>query len=214
MVDFGYQLLDYMNTLGIFTIIGPFLVVFSLFYGILHKSKIFGTAQTAEKIYAVISFALAIFYLYNVKTVLFTQAFLSFFFYELLLLFLLLIAISLIARFVEDTSEQKTIKRHYISGILSLTVLLAFLYASMQGTEYYGSLAESILTNIFMYLASSGLLLVIIMFIILIAIVAWMTSPPQQEPFKERTEKKLKDVLNYMLDLYESSQQKNQQNKK
>lgn len=201
VADLGIEILNLFQSLGVYTIIGPFLVIFSLFYGLLRKSGIFGRTENKEKIYALISFILAIYFLYNIEVVNFTQNFLSFFFYELLVIFLLLIAVSIIGNAANITGSSHS---DVLVGILGLTVVIAFLYATSVNNTFIGSTSQQILYTIWNYLVSTGYLLVIVLFLGIIAIVAWIASPPTTN-WKQKSKNFLEDTLKTLHDLYEKS---------
>ena len=196
MIDIYYILENY----GFFNFIGPFFVVFSLIYGTLRKSRIFGKVKNAEKIYIVISFILTFYYLYSLSTVEYTQRVLSFFFYEILTLLLILIAISFLFTIVTPTGEEKRISSSAISGIFSLIVIIAFLYASLSSPGQAGSGAASFMQNIWDFLITSGLLMVIIPLVIIIIVILWVTTPTKRSKSIKQKAKNTLIVTDTTLD--------------
>ena len=180
---------------GIFTLVAPFLLIFSLTYGLLRKTGLFGKDNPLkEKLYAIIAFVISFYYLYNMQTVIFTQKFLSFFFYETLVLFFLLMIIALLGAISKPYESKDELYNKYkntaynsLVGFLGLLVLFAFMYASSQSFTSFGQQAMNIITQIFLVLLNSGLLSIIIIFAIIIGILAWATSKPgSSEEWKKK----------------------------
>ncbi|RIB35092.1 MAG: hypothetical protein BXU00_03345 [Candidatus Nanoclepta minutus] len=169
-----YSLLE---NYGIFSFFGPFLVIFSLMYGTLRKSYVFGKVKSVEKIYIIIAFALTLYYLYNLSVIGFTQRVLSFFFYEMLALLLILIAISFLFTTVSPKEKGEEPKTSVLSGIFGLLVILAFLYASISSPSEVGEGVSSTINGILDFLVTSGLLVIIIPLFIIIAVIYWVTTP-------------------------------------
>jgi len=163
-------------------------VVFSLIYGTLRKSYIFGKVKGVEKIYIVIALSLTLYYIYNLSVVGFTQRVLSFFFYEMLALLLILIAISFLFTAISPKEEGgKEPKTSALAGIFGFLVILAFLYASISSPSEVGESVSSAIYGIWDFLVTSGLLLVIIPLGIIIAVIYWVTTPSvETKPIKER----------------------------
>jgi len=195
-----YSLLE---NYGIFNLFGPFLVMFSLLYGVLRKSQLFGKVETVEKIYIVIAFALTFFYLYNLSAIGLTQKVLSFFFYEMLAVLLILIALSLLFTAVSPKGEGGQPKTSILSGIFGFLVILAFLYASITSPSEVGEGVSSFLNEAWLFLITSGLLIILIPLGIIIAVIYWVTSPPKKKPsVKERAKNFLVITDATLEDLY------------
>jgi len=195
-----YSLLE---NYGIFNLFGPFLVMFSLLYGTLRKSQLFGKVETVEKIYIVIAFALTFFYLYNLSAIGLTQKVLSFFFYEMLAVLLILIALSFLFTAVSPTGGGGQPKTSILSGIFGFLVILAFLYASITSPSEVGEGVSSFLNEAWLFLITSGLLIILIPLGIIIAVIYWVTSPPKKKPsVKERAKNFLVITDATLEDLY------------
>jgi len=154
--------------------------MFSLLYGTLRKSMLFGKVETAEKIYIVIAFALTFFYLYNLSVIGLTQKVLSFFFYEMLTILLILIALSFLFTAVSTKGEGGQPKTSVLSGIFGFLVILAFLYASISSPSEVGESISSFIGGIWLFLVTSGLLIILIPLGIIIAVIYWVTSPSKK----------------------------------
>lgn len=162
---------------GFFHFIGPFLIIFSLIYGSLRKIGLFGKAKNAEKFYVIIAISIAFYYIYSIATVEYTQKVLSFFFYEVLALFFILLILGLLYNSFKSDVEGKP-RPNILAGLLILTVIFAFLYASISHPEEIGSSIE----GAFSYIFESDLFIILILLGILIIIVAWVTSSGKTKP--------------------------------
>ncbi|MFZ8856132.1 MAG: hypothetical protein ACO2OX_02990 [Candidatus Nanopusillus sp.] len=180
---------------GIFTFVAPFLLVFSLLYGSLRKIGLFGKDNpNKEKLYAIISIVIAFYYLYSISAVIFTSYFISFFFFEVLIIFFILMIIALMAGILEpykgddEFQKYKQSSHNIIVGILTLTVLFAFLYASSANFEEFGATAQNIMTEMMLALILSGLLPYLIIGGFIIAALYWVYK--KEEPPKKKRKKK------------------------
>ena len=180
---------------GIFTFVAPFLLVFSLLYGSLRKIGLFGRDNPSkEKLYAIISIVIAFYYLYSISAVIFTSYFISFFFFEVLIIFFILMIIALMAGISEpykgddEFQKYKQSSHNVIVGLLTLTVLFAFLYASSVDFEGFGAAAQNIMAEIMLTLIFSGLLPYLIIGGFIIAALYWVYK--KEEPPKKKRKKK------------------------
>jgi len=180
---------------GVFTIVAPFLLVFSLLYGSLRKTGLFGRDNpNKEKLYAIISIVITFYYLYSISNVIFTSHFVSFFFFEVLVIFFILMIIALMAgisepyRGDEEFERYKQSSHNVIVGILTLTVLFAFLYASSVDFEGFGAAAQNIIAEIMRALIISNLLPYLIIGGFVLAALYWVYK--KDEPPKKKRKKK------------------------
>jgi len=180
---------------GIFTFVAPFLLVFSLLYGSLRKIGLFGRDNpNREKLYTIISIVIALYYLYNVSDVIFTSNFISFFFFEVLIIFFILLIIALLAGILEpykgdeEFEKYKRSSHNIIVGLLTLTVLFAFLYASSVDFNGFGTTAQNIIAEIILALVYSGLLPYLIIGGLIIAAIYWVYK--KEEPPKKKRKKR------------------------
>ncbi|BBL45857.1 hypothetical protein MJ1_0715 [Nanobdella aerobiophila] len=201
-MDLGSYIYLLFSEYGIFTIVAPFLLIFSLLYGLLRKTGLFGKDNpNKERLYAIISIALSFYYLYNLGAVIFTQDFISFFFFEFLVLFFILMIIGLLASIsqgFQPKEEEKGLYNKYknsaynsLVGILGLLVLFAFMYASSFSFTSFGAGASNILYSIFSFLINTGLLPLIIIFGVLFGIIGWLVRTPNKSPNKRKINPKL-----------------------
>ncbi|MEM5880163.1 MAG: hypothetical protein QXQ16_02650 [Candidatus Aenigmatarchaeota archaeon] len=195
MVDI-YQLFE---NYGFFHFIGPFLVIFSLIYGGLRKTGLFGNVKKSEKLYVLISISIAFYYIYSLSTVEYTQKVLSFFFYEILALFFILIILGFIYGYFEAKGEGEA-KPSVVAGLLTLTVIFAFLYASLSHSEEFGYHISNAISSI----VSSELIITIFIFVAIILIIWWMTSPGKTD-----IKKKTKEILSTIDSTFEEPFKKN-----
>ncbi|MEM4757908.1 MAG: hypothetical protein QW184_02025 [Nanopusillaceae archaeon] len=176
---------QFFENYGFFSFIGPFLVIFSLIYGSLRKTGLFGSVKKSEKFYVIISISIAFYYIYSLSTVEYTQKVLSFFFYEILALFFILIILGFVYNYFEAKEEGKA-KPNIVAGLLTLTVIFAFLYASLSNSEEFGYYINNAVISI----VSNELIIIISIFVIFILIIWWMVSPGEI-----KTKEKAKNIL-------------------
>ena len=189
-MDFSSFIYNLFSEYGIFTFLAPFLLVFSLLYGSLRKIGLFGRDNPSkEKLYAVISMVIAFYYLYDISDVIFTSNFISFFFFEVLAIFFILMTIALMAGISEpykgDEEFQKYKQSSYngIVGFMTLSVLFAFLYASSVDFNGFGATAQNMIAEILLALISTGLLPFLIIIGFIIAAIYWIyrKEPPKKK---------------------------------
>jgi fumarate reductase subunit C len=191
-MDFSSFIYNLFSEYGIFTFVAPFLLVFSLLYGSLRKTGLFGKDNpNKEKLYAIISMVIAFYYLYNISDVIFTSNFISFFFFEVLIIFFILMIIALMAGISEPYKGDEEFERykqysHNVAvGFITLTVLFAFLYASSTDFNGFGSTAQNIIAEIFLALIYTGLLPLLIIIGFVIAAIYWVYKK-EERPKKKR----------------------------
>ena len=194
-MDFSSFIYTLFSEYGIFTFVAPFLLVFSLLYGSLRKTGLFGKDNpNKEKLYAIISMVITFYYLYNISDVIFTSNFISFFFFEVLVIFFILMIIALMAgisepyRGDEEFQRYKQYSHNVIVGFVTLTVLFAFLYASSTDFNGFGSTAQNIIVEIFLTLIYTGLLPFLIIIGFVIAAIYWVYRK-EEHPKKKRKKK-------------------------
>ncbi|MFP3167332.1 MAG: hypothetical protein RXQ68_02830 [Candidatus Nanopusillus sp.] len=191
-MDFSSSIYNLFSEYGIFTFVAPFLLVFSLLYGSLRKTGLFGKDNpNKEKLYAIISMVIAFYYLYNISDVIFTSNFISFFFFEVLVIFFILMIIALMAGISEPYKGDEEFERYkqyshnVIVGFITLTVLFAFLYASSIDFNGFGASAQNIITEIMLELIYTGLLPLLIVIGFVLAAIYWVYHK-EERPKKKR----------------------------
>jgi len=196
-MDFSSSIYNLFSEYGIFTFVAPFLLVFSLLYGSLRKTGLFGRDNpNKEKLYAIISMVISFYYLYNISDVIFTSNFISFFFFELLVIFFILMIIALMAGISEPYEGDDEFKRYkqyshnVIVGFITLTVLFAFLYASSVDFNGLGASAQNIIIEILLALIYTGLLPFLIIIGFIIAALYWVYHK-EERPKKKRNKIKI-----------------------
>lgn len=198
-MDFSSFIYTLFSEYGIFTFVAPFLLVFSLLYGSLRKTGLFGKDNpNKEKLYAIISMVISFYYLYNISDVIFTSNFISFFFFEVLVIFFILMIIALMAGISEPYKEEddeefkryKQYSHNVIVGFITLTVLFAFLYASSTDFNGLGAAAQNIIIEIMLALIYTGLLPFLIIIGFVAAAIYWVYHK-EERPKKKLNIKKI-----------------------
>jgi len=201
-MDFSSFIYTLFSEYGIFTFVAPFLLVFSLLYGSLRKTGLFGKDNpNKEKLYAIISMVIAFYYLYNISDVIFTSNFISFFFFEVLILFFILMIIALMAGISEPYKGDEEFERYkqyshnVIVGFLTLTVLFAFLYASSVNFDGFGSTAQNLIAEILLALIYTGLLPFLIIIGFVVAAIYWLYKKDERPKKRLNKKKAIQAIL-------------------
>jgi len=181
--------MNILNNYGISTLLGPFLVVFTMLYGLLHKIGIF---KNQERIIVAISFAFSLYYIASIDVILFTQKFFAMFFYEILTILLILLAFSIFAKSPEDRDINKRKSRQSaFSGVLGLSVVIAALYAFRGDPAGTGAVSQNILQTLYEYIIETGLFTLLVLVGTFILLMKWMTTPPKKKEDKKKWKSKL-----------------------
>ena len=159
------DVLSILVNYGISTILAPFLLVYTLIYGLLRKTNLF-SGQT-QKINSIIAFSLALYFVYKANTVEATQKFLSVFFLGILTLFMFLIAISFILQ-----NRPGLI----LTGWLGIAWFIALMYAVFYSPESVESLTYSVWDIVQTYIINTGALIIIIFLLSFFILYKWLTG--------------------------------------
>ena len=192
--------MNILNNYGISTLFGPFLVVFTMIYGLLHKIGLF---KNQERIIVAISFVFSLYYIASINAILFSQRFFAMFFYEILTILLILIAFSIFARGPTGDENVRRRRQAILSGILGLTVVIAALYAFKGSPEQVGSVSQGILEMLYKYIIETGLFTLLVMVGAFIILTKWLTSAPKKEEEKKGLKERAKEYVKIPADLLE-----------
>jgi len=193
-----------LNDYGISTLFGPFLVIFSLSYGLLRKANLFGKH---ERIAAVVAFGFSMYYIANIGTILFTQRFFAMFFYEMLALLLVLMVVALFWGGSGDSVGETW--RNAASGVLGLTVLIAALYAYMSNPEQAGTMSFDFMKFIYDLLFNTGLIVFVVLLVAFYILYKWLTAESDQQgtpSLKDKTKDFLKSFADLMDEIGKNEQ--------
>lgn len=203
-ISFTY-FMHILNDYGISTLFGPFLVIFSLTYGLLRKANLF---RNHDRLASMIAFGFSLYYIANIGTILFTQRFFAMFFYEMLVLLFVLMVIGILGGTSREAPESW---RTTASGILGMTVLIAALYAYMANPSQTGSMSVDFLKMIYTILFNTGIIVFVILIVAFVILHKWITSTPNNNRNGDRpsTKDKVKNFFETFADIVSSIDKNN-----
>jgi uncharacterized membrane protein YidH (DUF202 family) len=127
--------LDFFNDLGVYDVILPFLLVFTMVFALLEKTKIFGLEKIGEREYtrknlnAMVAFTTAFFVVASTKVVEVINETLAHVFILLLLAVLFLLVFGTFYGEKEDMFTALGSARYWIGGLFAIGILLIFMDA-------------------------------------------------------------------------------------
>jgi hypothetical protein len=156
-----YEALAFMQDFGIFDVVLPFLLVFTVVFGVLEKTKIFGTENDKPKknINAMVAFTIGFFVVAATQVVDIIQSSLPY-----IVLFLILI-IAFMILFGATVSEGELSIWDHIGekkGIFAFGILIALIAIIVGAMGMFGDLVDWIFKYIQGPMASTVILLVVI----------------------------------------------------
>ena len=173
---------------GVFDLLAPFIVSYSLLHGTLRKSRIFGDN---EKAYGVIAFAISLYFIYNFAMLQFAQRFFAAFFYFVTLIFFFLMLLSLIFGSFGQGGRQVS---SWVVGIAIPIIFVSYLYALQSNPSQAASATNTLWKIIQDYLINTGLIIVIGTFAVFYIMFKWFTSPPKSVKPKEKVKKLFEEI--------------------
>lgn len=180
--------LSFLNELGLYDVILPFLLVFTIVYAILEKTKIFGVEEvdgtkiTRKNINAMVAFVLAFFVIASSKLVSLIHAVTGQVFLVILIAVLFLMLAGVLQKEGEFALDEKWTKVFMIIGFI--VIVLIFLNALGWLQDVYEFLTKYWNTEA---ISSIILLVVIVLFIL------WITGSPKSGKKKDKKEEKKGD---------------------
>ncbi len=124
------DMLQTMESVGFYDVVFPFLIVFTIFYGILQKVKLFGTSDSTKNINVVIAFVTAFFVLrvpWIIETI---KQFLP----RVSLFVIILLMVLLILGIFGTSAEGWTGLPFFLAVLLSVGGIIWAVYGSIPGT--------------------------------------------------------------------------------
>ena len=167
------NLIEIAQNYGIFNFLLPFLLTFSIFYGILRKSKIFGSDEKAERINAVIAFVAAFYILiFTPAGTTLASFFANFFGWSVIALLTLLIFGTILFMMYRASGKEKVEARipAWILFPIGIGIVLVIFFFAMGGE------AQSFEFPLNETLAG---IVVILILIVIIAVLMYEKKPPK-----------------------------------
>jgi tellurite resistance protein TehA-like permease len=163
------NLIEIAQNYGIFNFLLPFLLTFSIFYGILRKSKIFGSDEKAERINTIIAFVAAFYILiFTPAGTTLTSFFANFFGWSVIVLLTLFIFGTILFMMYRASGKEKVEAKipAWILFPIGIGIVVAIFFLSMQ-TQYFEFLINETLIAI----------VVVVIIIAIIAILMYEKKP-------------------------------------
>ncbi|MEK6816018.1 MAG: hypothetical protein AABY09_00255 [Nanoarchaeota archaeon] len=127
------DMLRTMESIGFYDVVFPFLIVFTIFYGILQKVRLFGSSDSTKNINVVVAFVTAFFVLrvpWIIETI---KQFLP----RVSLLVIVLLMVLLILGIFGTSAEGWTGLPFFLAVILSVGGIIWAVYGSIPGTTTF-----------------------------------------------------------------------------
>jgi hypothetical protein len=156
-----YEALGFMHDFGIFDVVLPFLLVFTVIFGVLEKTKIFGTEndKSRKNINAMVAFTIGFFVVAATQVVDLMQASLPY------IIFILILIIAFMVLFGATVAEGELNIWEHIGerkGIFAFGLLIAIIAIIVGAMGMFGAIMDWIFKYIRGPAASTVILLVVI----------------------------------------------------
>lgn len=173
-----------------YTLIGPFLIVLSMSYGLLRRTRVLGDPKKFKKIYFVLSFIFSVYFVISLSSREFASKYIAAFMYQTLILFFILM---LLSTFIEPRRREDTGSSAFgkIIGIVGIMSLIAIWYASSTNPDAAINLSTTIFNVINTYIIQTGLYVILIIFGGFYLMFKWLTSEPEED----RDGRRIRDVI-------------------
>jgi len=173
------EALVFFDKIGLYDVVLPFLLIFTLVFGVLEKSKILGMEKTADgkgpytrkNLNAMVAFCVSFFFVASSQLVALTNAFVS---QVALVLVILVMFMILVASFHKDQGNEgfNLEKWGWLMWVVFAAVILIFL----NGLGWLEPVWQYVVGN-----WSSQLMATIFLFTIIIGFIWYITSAPKDE---------------------------------
>lgn len=171
-------MIGFLNQLGVYDVILPFLLVFTIIFAILEKTKIFGTenGMTKKNINAMVAFVMGFLVIASTKLVGIVNEVMA----NIVLLIILGVSFMLMVGVFFAGDKEFTLKDmpfylQILTGIMFLGLVLIFLNA-LGWLDYVFYVFENI---------NADWAATLIFIAIIIGFIVWVTSPPKKEGSKK-----------------------------
>lgn len=167
--------IDFLQAFGFFDVILPFLLIFTIVFGVLEKTKIFGTEKVGgedvakKNINAMVAFTIAFFVIATKEIVTVIQVSLP----KVALVLLIIISFMMLAGSIMSSEKEFSIKDHpWLVGLLTGAILLAVLGLFFDAIGWL-----DVLIGFFTGIGQSTLIAIVFL-LALGGIIYYIVSPP------------------------------------
>lgn len=180
------------KTYGIFEYYLPFVILFSLFYGLINKSKIFGTGGLENRLGLILSLGAALYVMaYTPVGFTMTQFFATFFTQTTVVLVTLLAFMMILALLVPLGPREglRNIIEKHLGSVVLLGMAIAFgLFLSSGGLSIFPGIP-------FIVGLSAQDLVILSLIVLTVLVIWWMTKPEEREGLLTEEEMKKRGVV-------------------
>ena len=158
------NLIEIAQNYGIFNFLLPFLLTFSIFYGILRKSKIFGSDEKAERINIIIAFVAAFYILiFTPAGTTLASFFANFFGWSVIALLTLLIFGTILFMMYRASGKEKVEARipAWILFPIGIGIVVVIFFLAMGSTQPFEFSFDETLASIFVILILIGIIAIL-----------------------------------------------------
>lgn len=170
--------LTFMDQIGLYDVVLPFLLIFTLVFGVLEKSKIFGEEKGADgkpysrkNLNAMVAFCTAFFFVASAQLVALINVFVA---RVALVLVILVMLMILLASFHAPSATGFNLMDMALGKWLVYVVLIAVILIFADGVGWLGPAWDYVVGN-----WNSTLMATIILFGVVIGFILFMTSSPK-----------------------------------
>lgn len=168
----------FFNDLGVFDVVLPFLLIFTLVFGLLEKTKVFGLEKVGDKEYtrknlnAMVAFVIAFFVVASTRLVSLIHEFIANVVLVLIIIFLFLL---LVGSFHEEKEKGFFLQgtwAKFLTVIVFISVIMIFLHSAgwLQFAWNY------VINN-----WDSNVVATIVLFVFLAIVIVWLTSSKKEK---------------------------------
>lgn len=164
--------IDFLQKFGFFDVILPFLLVFTIVFGVLEKTRIFGTEKIGgedlpkKNINAMVAFTIAFFVIATKEVVTIIQVSLP----KIALLLLIIISFMMLAGSIMSSEKEFSVADHkWLVGIMTGAILIAVLALFFEAIGwldiaigFFSGIGQSTLIAIVFLVALSGIIYYIV----------------------------------------------------
>jgi len=180
--------IDFFGRLGIYDVVLPFLLVFTVVFAILEKTKLFGTEHvggrdfTRKNLNAIVAFVIGFLVVASTKVVAIINEALANFILLLLLGICFLLLFGTFYGQGEDPFKDLGKARWYIGAIMGIAIVLIFLNAvkTSSGKSWLSVILDNLKFNF-----SSAAVASIVLLIVIVGFIFFIVQEPKGEGKKE-----------------------------
>lgn len=185
-MDIGTLVINILNDLGFFNVILPFILIYSIMYGILVRTQIFGDpfdkdiakAKTVRSIISLVSASIAFLVVGSANVVINIREIIPYIVLYILIIFMLVMTVAVFYLPSGNVNEQEYSKyRKYIVGVSIFIFAILILYA-FGIISFTSSSVSSFSSSFYSFLVQNiSFIAAIIILLVMIGFAYWISKP-------------------------------------